>query len=378
MITVLQFISSLSDGGAETLVKDYGILFKRHSELQIRCVLVTLHNVKDSANYKRLQNSGVEIVSIYNRHNKLISLHRQLFGSWYVPRRLSWIIEKYQPAAIHVHLGLLRYLLPISNRLKNIKLLYTCHNEPAVMFGHGNGEKEAAAFLIKNNNLQMIALHEEMRAQLNSMFGIDNTIVVNNGVDFTSFREIKENKDQIRMGLNIPKDAYVVGHIGRFTNQKNHLFLIEIFAKLYEKNRDSFLLLIGTGPTREKVVQKALELGVQERMLILSNRTDIPQLLKCMDVFVFPSLFEGLSVTLVEAQVSGLRCVISDTIKPNNVLVESTVQVPLESSIDEWCDAILDVNRRSMSHYDISGFDMNKVVEYLAKLYKNNKYGKNF
>ena len=132
-------------------------------------------------------------------------------------------------------------------------------------------------------------------------------------------------------------------------------------------------MLIGTGPTREKVVQKALELGVQERMLILSNRTDIPQLLKCMDVFVFPSLFEGLSVTLVEAQVSGLRCVISDTIKPNNVLVESTVQVPLESSIDEWCDAILDVNRRSMSHYDISGFDMNKVVEYLAKLYKNNK-----
>ena len=369
MITVLQFISSLSDGGAETLVKDYGILFKRHSELQIRCVLVTLHNIKDSANYRRLQNSGVEIVSIYNHYNKLISLHRQLFGSWYVPRRLSRIIEKFQPDAIHVHLGLLRYLLPISNRLKNIKLLYTCHNEPAVMVGQGNGEKEAATFLLKNNNLQMIALHEEMRVQLNAMFGIDNTVVVNNGVDFTSFREIKENKDQIRMGLNIPKDAYVVGNIGRFTNQKNHLFLIEIFAKLYEKNPDSFLLLIGAGPTREKVVQKALELGVQGRMLILSNRTDIPQLLKCMDVFLFPSLFEGLSVTLVEAQVAGLRCVISDTIKPNNVLVESTIQVPLRSSTDEWCDAILDVNRKSASHYDISAFDMNQVVEYLAKLY---------
>lgn len=371
MITVLQFVSSLSDGGAETLVKDYGILFKRHPELQVRCVLVTLHNFKDSANYKRLQNSGVEVVSIYNRHNKFVSLHRQLFGSWYVPRRLLQIIEDYHPVAIHVHLGLLRYLLPINNRLWNIKLLYTCHNEPAVMFGHGNGEKEAAEFLLKNNNLQMIALHEEMRVQLNSMFGIDSTIVINNGVDFTSFHQIKESRDQIRNGLNIPKDAYVVGHIGRFSKQKNHLFLVEIFAKLYEKKKNSFLLLIGTGPTKEKVIQKASELGVQERILILSNRTDIPQLLKSMDVFLFPSLFEGLSVTLVEAQVAGLRCVISDTIKPHNVLVESTIQVSLKSSLEVWCDAILDVNRKSVSHNNISDFDMNNVVKYLAKLYKN-------
>ena len=86
MMTVLQFVSSLSDGGAETLVKDYGILFKRHPELQVRCVLVTLHNFKDSANYKRLKNSGVEIVSIYKNHNKLVSLNRKLFGSWYIPR----------------------------------------------------------------------------------------------------------------------------------------------------------------------------------------------------------------------------------------------------------------------------------------------------
>ena len=129
--------------------------------------------------------------------------------------------------------------------------------------------------------------------------------------------------------------------------------------------------MIGTGPTKEEVIQKASELGVLTRMLILSNRTDIPQLLKSMDVFLFPSLFEGLSVTLVEAQVAGLRCVISDTIKPHNVLVESTVQVSLESSTEKWCDAVLDVNCKSASHYDISDFDMNKVIEYLAKLYKN-------
>lgn len=371
MTTVLQFISSFSDGGAETLVKDYGILFKQHPELQIRCVLVTLHNFKDSANYQRLQKSGVEVISIYNHHNKLVSLHRRLFGSWYVSRKLLQIIKELKPTAIHVHLGLLRYLLPISNKLKDIKLFYTCHNEPTVMFGHANGEKEAASYLFKNNRLQMIALHDEMKAQLNSMFGITNVIVVNNGVNFKAFREVEESKKQIRDRLSIPQNAYVVGHIGRFSDQKNHLFLIDIFAELCKRQENSFLLLIGSGPTKEKVIQKASGLGLLSKILILSNRTDIPELLKCMDVFLFPSLFEGLSVTLVEAQAAGLRCVISDTIKPYNILTDSTVQVSLNSSTKIWCDTLLDVNQKSDMHYNISDFDMNHVVENLAKIYKN-------
>lgn len=370
MITVLQFISSLSDGGAETLVKDYGILFKQHPECQIRCVIVTLHNFKNSANYRRIQEAGVDVVSIYNQHNKLISLYRQLLGFWYVPRRLLKIIRKYHPAAIHVHLGLLKYLLPISNQLKTVNLLYTCHSEPNVTFGHNDGEREAAQLLLKNNNLQMIALHEDMRTQLNSMFAIDNVVVVNNGVDFRKFREVKENREHIRAELRIPSGAYVVGHIGRFSKPKNHLFLIDVFAKLIEKQPNSFLVLVGTGPTREKVIQKATNLGLMHRILFLSNRTDIPQILKSMDVLLFPSLYEGLSITLIEAQASGLRCVISDTIKPYNVLLDSTVQVSLESSVDNWCDAILDFKRKSTTHYNISNFDMNRVIKHLAELYK--------
>ena len=375
MTTVLQLIPSLYDGGAETLVKEYGVQFRRHPELQIRCVLVTIHNFTDSANYKRLINSGVEHVSIYNHHNKLVSLHRLWFGGWYVPRKLLQIINEYKPAAIHVHLGLLRYLVPIHNQIKNIKLLYTCHNEPSIKFGHSNVEAEAATYLLKNNNLQMIALHEDMRIQLNEMFGIDNTIVINNGVDFMSFRKVEETKDQIREKLNIPKDAFVIGHIGRFSDQKNHMFLLDVFAKLYDKQKNSFLVLIGNGPTKGKAIKKASDLGVLSRIVFLSHRTDIPQLLKSMDVFLFPSLYEGLSVTLVEAQVSGLRCIISDTIKPYNVLLDTTIQLSLEKSAEEWCNAILDSNRKCTSHYNISDFDMNSIIKYLARIYKNNQNG---
>lgn len=371
MITVLQFISSLSDGGAETLVKDYGVLFKQHPELQIRCVIVTLHCVKNSANYKRLNGTGIEVVSIYKHHNPLISLHRRILGSKYVPKQLQKIIKLYNPKAIHVHLGLLKYIRPISKELQRIKLFYTCHNEPHIMFGHSDGEKEAASYLIHNNNLQLIALHDEMRVQLNKMFGQNNTIVVNNGVNIATFRKIAETRDEIRCSLNIPEHAFVIGHIGRFSDQKNHLFLIKIFAKLLERYQNTFLLLIGSGPTKKQVIEEARQIGIINNIIFLSNRTDIPQLLKCMDVFLFPSLYEGLSVTLIEAQASGLRCIISDRIKPINILSNTTIQVSLDQSIDIWCDAIIDRTRKNKFHYDISEFDIRKSVEQLSKIYNS-------
>lgn len=369
MITVIQFVSSLSDGGAETLVKDYGIMFKRHPELKVRCIVVTLHNVKDSANYQRVKDSDIEVLSIYKNHNKLISLFRYVFGRVYIPYKFNKIIARYNPRAVHVHLGLLKYLRLISRRLKKINLFYTCHNEPSVMFGHNNGEKEAAMYLIKNNNLQLIALHEKMQQQLNTMFGVKNTIVVNNGIDLDAFRCVEESRTIIRESLGIHENAFVVGHIGRFSIQKNHIFLVNCFAKLLETKSNAILLLIGSGPTKEQVLQVAMQLGISDKIIILSKRTDIPQLLKCMDVFLFPSLFEGLSVTLVEAQASGLRCVISDKIESYNMLTNNIIQVSLESSTDEWCKAILNTEIKTVVHRSITEFDMEKVVVQLSKLY---------
>lgn len=366
---IIQFISSLSDGGAETLVKDYALTFKRHPELNIDCIIVTLHNFKNSANYKRLQNSGIEIIPIYKHHNKLVSFHRKIFGKWYVPQKLKKLIKHHKPGAIHLHLQLLKYLKPISSELKDVKLLYTCHSEPTVMFGHHDGEKEAASFLIKHNNLQLIALHEEMRRELNTMFCTQNTEIINNGIDFKAFRNITKTKAEIRRNLNIPVDSFLIGHVGRFVEVKNHAFLLKIFNTLLKYKRNARLLLIGTGPLKKQIQHNATNLGIDDKITVLSNRSDIPELLKCMDVFVFPSLFEGLSVSLVEAQVSGLRCIISDKIKQENLLKDTTIQVSLEASTETWCETIIDINRKNEFHYDISVFDMDKEIVKLSKLY---------
>ena len=146
------------------------------------------------------------------------------------------------------------------------------------------------------------------------MFKINNTEVIRNGIDFNKFRNVEKTKEEIRRELNIPTDAYVVGQVGRFAYQKNPEFTVEVFNKLLKKKPNSYLLLIGRGKQEEDLRKQVNKLGIDNNVQILIGRDDIPSLLKAMDVFMFPSRFEGLGIVLIEAQVSGLPCVTSDNI----------------------------------------------------------------
>lgn len=372
MYKVIQFFGALSDGGAETLVKDYGLLFLKHPELNTECVLVALHNVNGTANSKRIKDSGVKVRYIFERaHSWRTSLFRELFGWYYVPYKLNRIISEEQPDAIHVHMGLLKYLVPISRKLNGIRLFYTCHNKPNVYFsGTNKSEFNSSKFLIENNSLRLIGLHDDMKQELNSMFNVSNTIVINNGIDICRYNNIAESKESIKERLGIPKGSFLVGHIGRFLKVKNQLFLLDVFEKLLKKNEYAWLLLIGNGPDYEKITAKAEILGVKDKVTILSHRTDIPELLKAMDVFVFPSLYEGLPITLIEAQAAGKRCIISDTINPQSILSNKTIPLSITDSPEKWVDLILDDSIDNNNHGNINEYDLNREIVRLSKFYK--------
>lgn len=370
MKTVIQLITSLSDGGAETLVKDYAIVFNNNSELGIKPVIVTINNDIQSANYKRLQEQNIRVISIYKHRSKLISLLRVLFGAFYIPFMLLNILKEIKPDSIHVHLGILRHLLPIRNKLIGVNLFYTCHNLPELMLdGKRKAEGRAAKTLIQHNNLQMIALHSDMAKQINKMFSIDNTIVINNGIDIKKFSKVERDRSEIRTNIGIPTDAFVIGHIGRFTEQKNHVFLIDIFYELLKQRPNSHILLIGNGPYSELIKNKVRDYGLVTNAHFLEHRTDTHELLKAMDVFVFPSLFEGLPVTLVEAQASGLRCIISDRINKQSILSKHTIPISLKKSPKEWCELILNDQVINDDYGDLLKYDINTELEKLALLY---------
>jgi glycosyltransferase involved in cell wall biosynthesis len=204
---------------------------------------------------------------------------------------------------------------------------------------------------------------------------VDNTVVIRNAVDFSRFTEISESKEAIRDRLNIPREAFVLGHVGRFEDVKNHKLLIEIFRELCRKRENSYLLMVGDGSLRTDVEAQLHQYGLDGRYQILSHRSDVPQLMKAMDVFVLPSKFEGLPVVLVEAQAISLRCVISDKVSQEAILTDFVVPVGLKESPEKWCDVILDESIRGQAHGTLKDYDMNSEIKRLEKLYMGELHG---
>lgn len=247
--------------------------------------------------------------------------------------------------------------------------MYTCHNIPEHYFPNKEcQEYRAAKALFSNNRLKIIALHDEMREELNELFNTDNTEVVHNAIDIERFLSCKITKEEKRKEIGIPEDAFVLGHIGRFANQKNHQFLVDVYEKVYAKNKNAFLLMIGEGELKTEIVEK-LEKNNLHNYLILSKRTDVDELLRAMDVFVFPSRFEGLGIVLIEAQVSGIRCICSDAV-PNDAYVSDLIYpISLETSVDEWAGIILDDTKKIQYPNRIDSYNMKKEINKLVNLY---------
>ena len=130
--------------------------------------------------------------------------------------------------------------------------------------------------------------------------------LLNNAIDLDKFKYDKKIRDKKRKELGIKEDTIVIGHIGRFVAQKNHTFLIDIFNQFHKKEKNSILLLAGQGPLQEEIKNKVRELGLDDSVRFLGQRNDANELYQAFDVFLLPSLYEGLPVVGVEAQASGL------------------------------------------------------------------------
>ncbi len=376
MTTIIEYLTTgMGDGGAETLIKDYALLLDKN---KYKVVIVCLGPINvASANYARLKDAGIPIHSIYNNRNisKLWIVQKiwnRFIHKQYVSHKLLQYINSYKADVIHCHLEVLSTVVPIADKIKHLKVFWTCHSQPKVIFkpSRWDSEEKAAKYLIKKCSLRMIALHEDMRQELNKMFNTNKTIVIHNGVDFDKFRSVPLSKNEIRASLNIPDTAFVVGHVGRFSQAKNHSYLIDIFKELRAINPNAFLLMIGAGDLSEVAIQKLEEYGLKGKYRILSHRTDIPFLLKAMDVFVFPSLFEGLPVSMVEAQVVGLRTIASNKITEECFFSPNAISLSIDESPRKWAEIINDVSYVSDYHRDIDLFNMQKEIIRLGEIYE--------
>lgn len=174
--------------------------------------------------------------------------------------------------------------------------------------------------------------------------------VIRNAVDTDRFRLDPALRKKTRELLGIPENTPVLGHVGRFSLQKNHSFLIDIFAAVHRKSPEAILLLAGAGELEPEIGDKVKTLGLEDSVMFLGLRKDIPALMNAMDVFVLPSFFEGLPVVGVEAQATGLPVITSTAVARELPLKELTQYIPLESSPEIWANAILKTVDESRLH----------------------------
>ena len=167
-------------------------------------------------------------------------------------------------------------------------------------------------------------------------------IIIHNAVDYDKYKFDNGVRNRIRKELDI-EDKLVIGNVGRFTIQKNHTLLIDIFKEIYIKNEKSILMLVGVGEKEDETKQKVKDLGLQDKVLFLGYRNNVNELMQAMDVFVMPSLYEGLPVVGIEAQASGIPCFMSKDVITNEVKIAKNVKfIPLDNSAEKWAEIILD------------------------------------
>lgn len=203
--------------------------------------------------------------------------------------------------------------------------------------------------------------------------------ILNNGIDLDKFIYNERIREEVRNNLGL-KNKIVIGHVGRFVKQKNHSQLVDIFYEVHKKNKDTVLLLVGQGPLLEEIKSKVNELGIQDSVNFIGVRNDINEIYQAIDIFLFPSLFEGLGFVLIEAQASGLPCFITDTLPDEVKVLDTTYSISLDEKNSFWAEKILDCSKSIASHtrhkvsekmYN-SNFNIRKEIKFVEKLYIDN------
>ena len=167
--------------------------------------------------------------------------------------------------------------------------------------------------------------------------------IIHNAVDYEKFKYNEEERNKIRDDLKIANNDIVIGHVGRFTNQKNHAFLIDVFYEMHKVNKHYKLLLIGTGILEENIKAKVEKLKLSEYVIFLGFKNDVYRYMNAMDIFAFPSLFEGLGLVLIEAQANGIPCIATKDAVPYEVKINNNFEF-IELDIEKCKEKILKTN----------------------------------
>ena len=208
------------------------------------------------------------------------------------------------------------------------------------------------------------------------LYGKHPYTLLNNAIELDAFRFREDCRETYRAEFGVKKEEFLIGHIGHFTEPKNHFFLIDVFAAFHKREPDSRLLLISDGPRFEAVKAKVGELGLQDAVIFAGRRSDVASIYSAMDLFILPSVWEGLPLVTVESQVNALPVLLSDAVTKVAKCTDRVFYKALEDGAESWAEQLQQMRKQSFDRKEDTcgiiaarGFDIHKEAEKLRNLY---------
>ncbi|BAX82631.1 glycosyltransferase family 1 protein [Labilibaculum antarcticum] len=355
-IRVLHVFRILNRGGAETLVMN---IFRNIDRSKVQFDFLVQH--PDIGDYEEeIKGLGGEIFRLP---------YLTQVGPLRYKRKLIDFFKKSDYSIVHSHMNeMSRMILGQAKKAGiRIRIAHSHNYFPKYSFFEGLFR------IYLKSNIGKVTTHQFgcSSEALNWLFGTNsfNSKVIQNGACLDQF-------DNVAMRKTTREDnRIVIGHIGSFSAQKNHKFIVEIFKEIHNRIQESELILIGDGSLKLEIEQEVINKGLENNVKFLGVRSDIPQLLSKMDLFLMPSLFEGLPLTLIEAQAAGVNCIITDSITEEvDVGCNLIHRLDLNNTAGEWAEKVIDIisNKECVDSHSFikkAGFDIVDTSMWLEQFY---------
>ena len=359
MRRILHIVSAMNRGGAETFIMN---VYRTIDKEKIQFDFITQTNKKSDYD-DEIHSLGGKIYNLPKRNMDIIGYFNGL---------IKILRENPQYKVVHIHTdGATSIIDTICCIICGIKVrIVHSHNTKTKR----NKLNKVLSPFLNLTTTNKLACSKDAGEWL---FGKSNIYsrkieVIANGIEVDKFLYNENTRLKKRNELNISK-KFVVGHIGRFNIQKNHEFLIEVFYEIQKEKPDSVLLLIGKGELESKIKSKVEEKGITNKVKFLGMREDVSELLQAMDVFVFPSIYEGLPLTLIEAQASGIPIFKADSITDEVNITNLVSNLSLNIGAKKWAKNILNIE--NFSHKEMneefkkSEFNIENSAQKLINIY---------
>lgn len=359
-IRILQVVTTMNRGGLETMLMNY---YRQLDKGKIQFDFLTHRN--DPAQYdEEIEALGGKIyhLPILNPFSKNYRYELSRFFKTHPEYKI-----------VHSHLDCLS-AIPLNYARK--------HGVPIrIAHGHSASQNKNMKYIVKRYYKRLIPEYATKIFACGDkagtwMFGKNKYEVFYNAIDAERYVYSLNTARKVRAQINIPSDALVVGHVGRMDHAKNQSYIIDIFMNFHKEHQNSHLVLIGSGPLRDELKQKSVIYGIHNSVHFLGVRSDVPDLMQAMDCLLFPSLFEGLSLVMIEAQAAGLPVLASSAVSKECAITDLVKFMSLDEAPEKWANKLWRMvqqtkRRNTYEEIVVAHYDIKANVKWLEEFYQS-------